>query len=173
MRRLALRIDQLPAWAFVLGAVLAFSIVRAERLFALVHANRGGMELGSILTAAAFLALVIFAVRRRHISVLRSAGHVLASVVAGNGCALVLIWPFIPDGYGVSLTPVLRDTMLAGTSMALTALPLAAGMLWLSRRFGSHSSLTERRLRAVHASARRRLLPAQQDHQPDAQGGTQ
>jgi hypothetical protein len=162
MRRLALRIDQLPAWAFVGVAILAFAVVRAERLFSLVHGNRGGMELGGILTIAAFLLLVIFAVRRRHVGVLHSAGQVLASVVAGNAFALVLIWPFIPEGYDLSLTPVLRDTLVAGIAMSLTALPLAAGMLWLSRRFGSHSALTERRLREVHEAVRRRLTRDQE-----------
>jgi hypothetical protein len=157
MRRLALRIDQMPAWAFVAAAVLAFATVRATRLFSLVHANHGGMELGSILTLMTFLALLIFAVRRRHISALRAAGHILASVVAGNAFALILIWPFMPGNLPVSLAPVLRDTLLAGGSMALAALPLAVAMLWLSRRYGSHSALTERRLRLVRESIRRRL----------------
>jgi len=158
MRRLALRIDQLPAWAFVSGAILAFAVVRAERLFSLVHGNRGGMELGGILSFVAFMILVIFAVRRRHVSVLHSASQVLLAVVAGNACALIVIWPFIPASYALSLTLVLRDTLIAGIAMALTALPLAAAMLWLSRRYGSHSSLTERRLRTVEDALRRRLM---------------
>lgn len=162
MRRLALRIDQLPAWAFVSGAILAFAVVRAERLFSLVHGNRGGMELGGILSFVAFMILVIFAVRRRHVSVLQSAGQVLAAVVAGNACALVLIWPFVPDSYALSLSPVLRDTLIAGIAMSLTALPLAAGMLWLSRRYGSHSALTERRLGTVHDALRRRVMRDQE-----------
>ena len=157
MRRFAARVDQLPAWAFLASAVLAFTLARATRLFSLVRANRGGMELGSILTLATFLTLVIFAVRRRHINALRSAGQVLASVVAGNVFGLVVIWPFIPGSYSVSMIPVLRDTALAGGSMALTMLPIAVGMLWLSRKFGSHSALTERRLRLVHDAQRRRV----------------
>jgi hypothetical protein len=157
MRRFAARVDQLPAWAFLASAVLAFTLARATRLFSLVRANRGGMELGSILTLATFLTLVIFAVRRRHINALRSAGQVLASVVAGNVFALVVIWPFIPGSYSVSMIPVLRDTALAGGTMALTMLPIAVGMLWLSRKFGSHSALTERRLRLVQDALRRRV----------------
>ena len=50
MRRLALRVDQLPAWAFVAAAIVLFSTARAGRLFALLHQSRGGMELGAILT---------------------------------------------------------------------------------------------------------------------------
>src|SRR5213595_3416561 len=107
MRRFATRIDQLPAWAFLAAAVLAFAFARMTRLFSLVHASRGGMELGSILTLATFLTLVIFVVRRRHINALRSAGQLLASVVAGNVIALALIWPFVPGRYSMSLVPVL------------------------------------------------------------------
>lgn len=157
MRRFASRIDQLPAWAFLATAVFAFTLARATRLFSLVHSSRGGMELGSILTLATFLTLVIFAVRRRHINALRSAGHLLGAVVAGNAFALVVIWPFVPGSYSMSLVPVVRDTLLAGGSMALTTLPLAVGMLWLSRKLGSHSALTERRLRLVHEALRRRV----------------
>ncbi|HEY8176708.1 MAG TPA: hypothetical protein VIF32_13495, partial [Gemmatimonadaceae bacterium] len=62
MRRVALRIDQLPAWAFVAGAVLVFGMARAGRLFALLHRSPGGMELGAIITFAVFLTMVIFAV---------------------------------------------------------------------------------------------------------------
>src|SRR4051812_41127056 len=157
MRRFAARVDQLPAWAFLAAAVLAFTLARATRLFSLLRSNRGGMELGSILTLATFLTLVIFVVRRRHINALRSAGQLLGSVVAGNVAALAVIWPFVPGSYRVSLIPVLRDTLLAGGTMALTTLPIAVGMLWLSRRFGSHSALTERRLRLVEEALRRRV----------------
>jgi hypothetical protein len=157
MRRFATRIDQLPAWAFLVTGALAFTLARATRLFSLLRANRGGMELGSILTLAIFLLLVIFAVRRRHINALRSAGNLLAAIVAGNAFALVVIWPFVPGSYSISLVPVVRDTLLAGGTMALTTLPLAVLMLWLSRKLGSHSSLTERRVRLVQEALRRRL----------------
>ena len=158
MRRFALRIDQLPAWAFVAGAVLVFGMVRAGRLFALLHRSRGGMELGSILTLATFLGIVIFGVRRRHVVAWRSTLHVLGATVAGNALGLVLVWPFIPDVYQISLAPMLRDTVMAGVSMALMSLPIAIALLWLSRRFGSHSQVTERRLRVIHAEWRKRFL---------------
>jgi len=165
MRRFASRIDQLPAWAFLAAAVLAFTVARVTRLFSLVRANRGGMELGSILTLATFITLLIFVVRRRHINALRSAGQLLASVVAGNVFALAIIWPFVPGSYSMSLVPVMRDTLLAGGSMALTTLPIAVVMLWLSRKFGSHSALTERRLRLVQEALRRLMA---RDHHGDA-----
>ena len=50
MRRFALQVDQLPAWAFVLGAIAVFGTARASRLFALLHQSRGGMELAGIVT---------------------------------------------------------------------------------------------------------------------------
>ncbi|HEU4996487.1 MAG TPA: hypothetical protein VFT29_16840 [Gemmatimonadaceae bacterium] len=157
MRRLALRIDQLPAWAFVATAIVVFGLVRAGRLYALLHDSRGGMELGAILTLTVFLVIVIFAVRRRHVSAWRSTLHVLGSTIAGNALGIVLIWPFVPKGFPVSLIPLLRDTIAAGLSMAIMSLPLAIALLWLSRRYGSHSEVTERRLRVIHEQLRRRL----------------
>lgn len=156
MRRFALRVDQLPAWAFVAAAVALFAMARAGRLVALVHANRGGMELGSIVTLAVFTAVLIFAVRRRHVSAWRSTVHVLSAVVAGNAFALVITWPFIPEGYAIALAPLLRETISAGAVMAVLSLPVAIAMLWLSRRYGSHSQLTERRMRLIRQMARQR-----------------
>lgn len=146
----------MPVWAFVAAAVLMFGSARAGRLFALLHQNAGGMELGAIATLAAFLVVVIFAIRRRHVSAWRSTVHVLGSLVAGNAFAIVLIWPFIPHGYAVSLYPMLRDTMTAGATMAIVTLPIAIAMLWLSRRYGSHSQVTERRLRVIREVLRTR-----------------
>jgi hypothetical protein len=152
-----LRIDQLPVWAFVASAILLFGAVRAGRLFALLHGSRGGMELGAILTLAAFLAIVIFAVRRRHIVAWRATVHVLAATVAGNALGIVFIWPFIPAGYALSLGTIVRDTLTAGGAMALMSLPLAIALLWLSRRYGSHSAVTERRFRVIREQLRRRF----------------
>lgn len=161
VRRLALRIDQLPAWAFVGSAVLIFGAARAGRLFALLHRNAGGMELFGIVTLAIFLGLVVFAVRRRQVNAWRSTMHVLGALVAGNAFGIVLIWPFMPDGYGLSFVPMLRDTLSAGAMMALVALPLSVVLLWLSRRYGSHSQLTERRLRVVRDVLSRRPTDGQ------------
>src|SRR5262245_37080265 len=116
------------------------------------------MELGAILTLAVFLAIVIFAVRRRHVAAWRSTLHVLGSTIAGNALGIVLVWPFVPKGFPISLIPLLRDTIAAGLSMALLSLPLAIALLWLSRRFGSHSQVTERRLRVIQEQLRQRLL---------------
>jgi hypothetical protein len=121
------------------------------------------MELGAISTLAVFLVIVIFAVRRRHVSTWRSTLHVMGAVVVGNAFAIVLIWPFIPDGYALALGPLLRDTVVAGAYVAIMSLPLAIAMLWLSRRYGSHSQVTERRLRVIREEWRRRFTKAQDD----------
>lgn len=138
----------MPAWAFIVTAVLAFGGARAGRLFALMHQNRGGMELGGIVTIGIFVLLVISAVRRRHVQAWRSTVHVMGSLVAGNAFGVVLVWPFIPEGYDIPLAPLLRDTLAAGAWIAILSLPLGIGMLWLSRKYGSHSAVTERRSRA-------------------------
>lgn len=123
------------------------------------------MELGAILTLGVFLGIVIFGIRRRHVAAWRSTIHVLAATVAGNAFGIVLVWPFIPDGYQLSLAPMVRDTLSAGLTMAVMSLPIAIGLLWLSRRYGSHSAVTERRLRVIQAEWRRRFV---RDH--DAAG---
>ena len=141
--------------------MLAFGAARAGRLFALLHASRGGMELGGILTLAVFLAMVIFAVRRRQVSAWRSTVQLMGAMVVGNALGIVLIWPFIPEGYALSLGPLLRDTVMAGAYVALVSLPVGIAMLWLSRRYGSHSQVTERRLRVIREEWRRRLAGSQ------------
>jgi hypothetical protein len=138
-----------------------FGAVRAGRLFALLHSSRGGMELGAILTLAVFLSIVIFGVRRRHVAAWRSTLQVMAATVAGNALGIVLIWPFVPKGYDISLAPLLRDTLAAGTTMAIMSLPIAIALLWLSRRFGSHSAVTERRVRVIKEEWRRRFAKNQ------------
>ena len=166
MRRFALRVDQLPAWAFVGLAILVFAVVRAGRLAALLHQSRGGMELGGIATFTVFLVVVIFAVRRRHVAAWRSTLHVLGALVAGNTLALLMIWPMIPDGYAISLAPLVWETLSAGGRMAILSLPAAILLLWLSRRYGSHSAVTERRLRVIHEQMRRRFLRGQAPSAP-------
>jgi hypothetical protein len=149
MQTPATRIDQLPAWAFVALGIALFGAARAGRMFALLHRNAGGMELFSILTMGAFLLIVIFAIRRRQAAAWQSSLHVLGTLVAGNALGIVLIWPFIPNGYGLSLTPMLRETLMSGGSMVVMTLPLCIVLLWLSRKYGSHSAVTERRLRVI------------------------
>lgn len=158
MRRIISRVDQAPAWAFVAAAVLVFGGARAGRLFALLRQSPGGMELGGFLTFATFVAVVIFAVRRRQVSAWRSTVHVLGALVIGNALALALIWPLVPASYGIPLGPLVWDTLTAGAAMAVMGLPLGIVLLWLSRRYGSHSHVTERRTRVVRETLRRRLL---------------
>jgi len=129
----------------VLVAALAFTAARSSRLFALLHQSRGGMELGALLTLAVFLAVVIFAVRRRQCSAWRSTLQVMGALILGNALAIVTIWPFVPQGFGLALAPMLADTLAAGVMMSLVSLPLAIALLWLSRRYGSHSEVTDRR----------------------------
>lgn len=168
MRRLALRVDQLPAWAFVLGAIAVFGTARASRLFALLHQSRGGMELAGILTLGIFLSVLIFAVRRRQCSAWQSTVHIMGALVGGNALGIVLVWPFIPPSYSLSLVPLVRDTIWAGALMAGVSLPLGILMLWLSRRYGSHSGVTERRYRVVREALRRRVAP--RNDQPETVG---
>ena len=156
MIRTASRIDQLPAWAFIALGVATFGAARAGRMFSLLHRNPGGMELFGIITMGVFLAIVIFAVRRRQVRAWRSAVHVLGTLLAGNALGIVMIWPFVPGSYDVSLMPMLRDTMLGGLSMTLLTLPLCILLLWASRKYGSHSSLTERRFRVIREKLARR-----------------
>jgi hypothetical protein len=146
--------------------MLAFGAARASKLFALLHQNRGGMELGSIVSLFVFLVVLIFAVRRRHVSAWRSTVHVMGSLVVGNGLAIVMIWPFVPQSYDVSLTPLLRETVAAGAFMAILTLPLTIAMLWLSRRFGSHSQVTERRMRVIQDILSRRARRDQGTPEP-------
>ena len=51
---------------------------------------------------------------------------------------------------------------MAGAYVALLSFPVAIAMLWLSRRFGSHSQLTERRLRVIREEWRRRFARSQE-----------
>lgn len=160
-RGLTARVDQMPAWAFVAGAVVVFGAVRASRLLALLHQSRGGMELAGLLTVAVFLGILIFAVRRRQESAWRSTVHVVGSVVGGNALGIVLVWPFIPESYSLSLLPLVRATATSGALMGLLSLPIAIAMLWLSRRYGSHSGVTERRSRVIQEVLRKRFARAQ------------
>ena len=159
MRRFALRVDQLPAWAFVLGAIAVFGGARASRLFALLHQSRGGMELAGIVTLGVFLGVLIFAVRRRQCSAWQSTVHIMGALIGGNALGIVLVWPFIPQSYSLALVPLVRDTVWGGVVMAGMSLPFGILMLWLSRRYGSHSGVTERRYRVVREALRRRMTP--------------
>ena len=170
MRRFALRVDQLPAWAFVVGAIAVFGAARASRLFALLHQSRGGIELAGIITLGIFLTVLIFAVRRRQCSAWQSTTHVMGALVGGNALGIVLVWPFVPESYALSLVTMVRDTIWGGVLMAAISLPFGILMLWLSRRYGSHSGVTERRYRVVREALRRRMAPRNPQPVPEPAG---
>ena len=152
----------------MLGAIAVFGAARASRLFALLHQSRGGMELAGIVTLVIFLTVLIFAVRRRQCSAWQSTAHLMGALVGGNALGIVLVWPFVPQSYSLSLVPMVRDTVWAGALMAGMSLPFGIGMLWLSRRYGSHSGVTERRYRVVREALRHR---AEQKHHPAGAAG--
>jgi hypothetical protein len=163
MRRLVSSIDQLPGWAFLVGAVLLLGGVRGGWLTARLRGNPGGTELAAIAFGAGVLALVIFAVRRRQTSAWRAALHVLVAVVAANLVGIALVWPMLPARLPVSLGGVLGAGAIDGAVSAIVGAPVATAGLWLSRRYGSHSAVTERRLGVVRTrrvrvyGARRRV----------------
>lgn len=165
------RVDQMPGWAFVVVAALVFAAVRASRLFALLHQSRGGMELAGIVALVVFLVVLIFAVRRRQVSAWESTVHVMGSMVGGNALGIVLVWPFVPDSYSLALLPMVRETASSGALMALVSLPIAVAMLWLSRRYGSHSGVTERRARVIREVLRRRVARGQPARTGDGVSG--
>lgn len=152
------------------GAIAVFGAARASRLFALLHESRGGMELAGIITLGIFLSVLIFAVRRRQCSAWQSTVHVMGALVGGNALGIVLVWPFIPQSYSLSLVPMVRDTVWGGALMAGMSLPLGIAMLWLSRRYGSHSGVTERRDRVVREILRRRVAPREHQSAPARAG---
>jgi hypothetical protein len=154
-RRVVSLIDQIPGSLFVAGAATVLGLLRAFGLFARIRRNQGGVELATILFTAGFVVLVIFAVRRRQTNVWTTAAQVLAAIVASNLLALVFVWPFLPGGLPESLASTAWTGLASAMSGALMGVPIGAGGLWLSRRWGSHSAVTERRAREVRRYGRR------------------
>ncbi len=140
-------IDQVPGALFVAGATLVLGLFQAARLFAQLRRNPGAMELAGILFMAGFVVLVIFAVRRRQTDVWVTATQVLAAIVGSNLLGVILVWPFLPSGFPMSLASIAWSGLASGVSGAFVGLPLGAGGLWLSRHWGTDSGLTERRAR--------------------------
>ncbi|MFN2563440.1 MAG: hypothetical protein ABR499_00340 [Gemmatimonadaceae bacterium] len=147
-RRLISLIDQIPGPLFVAGAVVVLGLFQGVRLFAQLRRNPGAMELSRILFTAGFVVLVIFAVRRRQTDVWVTAAQVLAAIVGSNLLGVVLVWPFLPSGLPVSLASTAWTGLANGVAGAFLGLPLGAAGLWLSRRWGTESGVTERRARA-------------------------
>jgi hypothetical protein len=146
-RRLVSIIDQIPGLQFVAGAILVLGFLQGARLMAQLRRNPGGVELAGILFMAGFVVLVIFAVRRRQTDVWVTATQVVAAIVGSNLLGVVLVWPFLPSGLPVSLASTAWSGLASGLTGAFVGLPLGAGGLWLSRRWGTDSAVTERRAR--------------------------
>jgi hypothetical protein len=144
-RRVVSTVDQIPGSLFVVGAAVLLGLLRAAGLLARLRQNRGAAELSAILFTAGFVVLVIFAVRRRQTNVWTTAAQVLAAIIVSNAVALTLIWPFLPKGIPGTWVGTVWAGLASGLGGALLGVPLGAGGLWLSRRWGSHSGLTERR----------------------------
>jgi hypothetical protein len=148
-RRVVSAVDQVPGSLFVIGAALLLGLLRAAGLLARMRQNQGAAELAAILFTAGFVVLVIFAVRRRQTNVWTTAAQVLGAIVVANALALVLVWPFLPKGVPATLVGTVLAGLASGLGGAILGVPIGAGGLWLSRRWGSHSGVTERRAREI------------------------
>jgi hypothetical protein len=146
-RRVVSVIDQISGSLFVAGAILVLGLFQGARLLAQLRRNPGAMELAGILFTAGFIVLVIFAVRRRQTDVWVTATQVLAAIVGSNLLGLTLVWPFLPSELPLSLASTAWNGLANGVTGAFLGLPLGAAGLWLSRRWGTDSGLTERRSR--------------------------
>jgi hypothetical protein len=150
-------IDQVPGALFVAGAIMVLGLFQGARLFAQLRRNPGAMELAGILFMAGFIVLVIFAVRRRQTDVWVTATQVLAAIVGSNLVGVMFVWPFLPSGMPVSLASTAWNGLANGITGAFLGVPLGAAGLWLSRRWGTDSGVTERRAR--YGSRRDQLPP--------------
>jgi hypothetical protein len=147
-RRVISVIDQIPGPLFVAGATLVLGLFHGARLLAQLRRNPGAVELAAILFTIGFVVLVIFAVRRRQTDVWVTATQVLAAIIGSNLLGMTLVWPFLPSGLPVSLASTAWNGLTNGVTGAFIGLPLGAAGLWLSRRWGTDSGVTERRARA-------------------------
>jgi hypothetical protein len=168
-RRVVSTIDQVPGSLFVAGAILLLGVFQGVRLFAQLYRNPGAMELAGILFTAGFVVLVIFAVRRRQTDVWITASQIAAAIVGSNLLGVLLVWPFLPTGLPVSLAATAWNGLSNGVTGAFLGLPLGAAGLWLSRRWGTDSGVTERRARVA---PRRAVEPAAEPNAAARDGGT-
>lgn len=155
MRRLVAAVDQLPAWQFVVTALLVLAGAKAWWMSVQLVNNSGASELGGLLLLAGSIALSIFAIRRRQTGVWDAAAQVVVAVAGANLLSYVFLIPFLPSGSGDDVARVVRAGVgetLVGIGLAV---PVQAAGLWLSRRFGTHSAVTERR----SPSGGRRAVP--------------
>lgn len=145
MRRAISLLDQLPGWQFVLIALSLLAAVKAWWMAARLSGNPGAVELGGLLLLAGTIGLSIFAIRRRQTGVWDAAAQVLFALAGANLLSYFLLVPMLPPGASGDIARIVRagigETMV-GIGLAI---PAQAGGLWLSRRYGSHSRVTERR----------------------------
>jgi hypothetical protein len=168
-RRVVSTIDQVPGSLFVAGATLLLGVFQGVRLFAQLHRNPGAMELAGILFMTGFVVLVIFAVRRRQTDVWITAVQIGAAIVGSNLLGVLLVWPFLPSGLPISLAETAWNGLANGVTGSFVGLPLGAAGLWLSRRWGTDSGVTERRARPVPRPA---AEPTSEPNQATGDGGS-
>lgn len=153
MRRLVRVLDQLPSWQFVLTTLLVLATVKAWWMAGQLARNPGAVELGGLLLLAGSIVVSIFAIRRRQTGVWDAAAQVLVVLAGANLLSYVLLIPFLPPGATGEVARLVRAGLgesLIGIGLAI---PAQAGGLWLSRRFGTHSGVTERRARGSREAA--------------------
>lgn len=155
MRRIVSHVDQLPGLHFVVGAMVLLAGVKAWWMAAQLASNPGASELGGTLLLAGTIVLSIFAIRRRQTGVWDAAAQVILAIAGANMLSYVLLIPFLPPGATGEVVRLLRGAVgetLVGIGLVI---PVQAAGLWLSRRYGTHSAVTERRVRGeVRAGAR-------------------
>lgn len=155
MRRFVTLVDQLPGLQFVVGAMVLLAAVKAWWMAAQLARNPGASELGGTLLLAGTIILSIFAIRRRQTGVWDAAAQVILAIAGANMLSYIFLIPFLPPGATGEVARLLRGGIgetLVGIGLVI---PIQAAGLWLSRRFGTHSAVTERRTRAeIRAGAR-------------------
>ena len=156
MRTFVSTVDQLPGWGFIALGIAVLGAARVAGSVAYLDRNVGGVELTHILTYGAFLLLLIFAIRRRQTSAVEGALQVLVVLAGSSVLGLAALWPLLPRTIPVSLLTVLQADAVDELRTIVIGLPIATVILWLSRRWGSHSTVTERRLRVVMRILRER-----------------
>lgn len=161
MRSFMRFLDQLPASTLVVGAAVVLGAFEALGALARVRLNAGVLDFAHTALFVGTVVLALSAIRRRQTPALSAAAQLLAALAGANLVALALFWLAVRRVATVSLPIVLTDGLRSGVLTIVSGLPFALLMLWLSRRFGSHSTVTERRLRVVReVLARKRRRPA-------------
>lgn len=167
MRRLIAQLDQMPGWQFVLAGLVALAGIKAWWMAGHLARNPGVVELGGLLLLAGSIVLSIFAIRRRQTGVWDAAAQIIVTLAGANLLSYFVLIPFLPPGSTGEIARLLRSGLgetLVGVGLAI---PAQAGGLWLSRRYGTHSALTERR--AARAAGRAVADAPAEDAAPNAE----